>query len=73
MKYSRFLWSIQILDLYLTSSNKYLQFSKSLITTNISLSWTSLFLSVLFKDLDKYTTSLHYLSSYFINNTLPIA
>ena len=38
IKYSKFLWSIQILNLNFTSYSKCLQFSKPLITTNIFLS-----------------------------------
>ena len=41
MKYSKFLWSVQTSNLYFTPSSKFLQFSKPLITTNISLSWIS--------------------------------
>jgi hypothetical protein len=63
MKYSRFLWSVQILTWCSTPSTKCLHSSKALTVASISLSCILQFHSISERDLDRNATGCHLSSS----------
>ena len=74
MKYSKFLWSVQILTEIFAPSRMCLYSSKAQITTNIFLLWISWLYSTVDNDLLKNTTKCHFLSSLDCwDKTTPVA